>query len=67
MKRISGIRKVTHSLTLKAIRDYYFNHTNHSVAKYLMGQKVELTQEEKSDAWAIKTNLEDETYTKSFV
>ena len=63
MKRISGVRKTIHNLIMKAVKDYYFNSVNHNVAKYLMGNKINLSEEEKSDAWAIKTNLEDKIYT----
>ena len=62
MKRIKGVRKTTHKLLVKATQDYYLKGTNHNVIKYLEGDNINLSEEEKSDAWAIKTNLEDKIY-----
>ena len=67
MKRISGIRKTKHKLVLKAVKDYYFNSVNHKVAQSIMGEKVELNEQEKSDVWAIKTNLEDLVYCQNLL
>ena len=65
MKRISGVRKTTHKLLLKATRDYFNGQFNPNIIKHIVGEKVMLTEEEKSDAWAIKTNIEDLVYRNS--
>lgn len=67
MKRIKGVRKNTHKLIIKAVADYYFNGTNLKVSKYLEGEKIILTDEEKSDVWAIRVNLEDELYRSNLI
>ncbi len=60
---------------MKAVKDYYGTGTNTKevsnskvIALFLMGRKSRLqpmTDEQKSDMWAIKTNLEDKTYRQS--
>lgn len=67
MKRIKGITRKFHKLAMKAVYDYYFNKTNLNVLKAVEGEKVSLTAEEKSDAWACKMNLGDETYRQHLV
>lgn len=59
-------------LIIKAVADYYgAGITNQEkseskvIALFLMGRKARLqplSEEQKSDTWAIKTNLEDQTY-----
>lgn len=65
MKRIKGVRKATHKLVMKAVSDYYFFETNHNVAKYLFGEKVELDDQEKHDVFCIRANLEDIVYVQN--
>ena len=67
MKRIKGVTRKFHKLAMKATSDYYFNGTNLNVLKAVESEKVSLTDEEKSDVWAIKTNLGDEIYTNSLI
>ena len=65
MKRVKGARRKFHKLAMKVVLDYYFNSTNLNVLKALEGEKVELNDEEKSDLWAIRQNIEDLTYRQS--
>ena len=69
MKRIKGVRKTTHKLILSAVKDYYgqYDESIKKVASYIFGERIELNEEEKHDAWAIKTNLLDETYCNNLV
>jgi hypothetical protein len=67
MKRIKGIRKTIHKLAMKAVADYYGGLTNQNVLRSVEGDRVELTNEEKSDVWAIKTNMLDKTYTDNLL
>jgi hypothetical protein len=66
MKRIKGVLRVRHNLALKVARDYYNGNFEPKVIEYIFGEKVNLSEEEKSDAWAIKINMEDKTYCESF-
>lgn len=45
----------------EAVKDYYnsFGVREREIALYITGRKkIEMTQEEKSDVWAIRTNIE---------
>ena len=66
-KRIKGVRREFHKLAMKAVQDYYFHGTNLNVLKAVEGENVNLTDEEKSDVWAIKQNLSDKTYCNSLL
>ena len=66
MKRISGIRKIKHKLLVRVVRDYFGQSTNYNIIKSLLGFKIDLTEREKSDKWAIEQNLLDKTYLESF-
>jgi hypothetical protein len=66
VKRIKGVRKTTHRLAMKVVADYYGGSTNQKVLRSIEGERVDLNEEEKSDAWAIKQNMTDKTYTDSF-
>ena len=66
MKRIKGITRKFHKLAMKVVLDYYFTGTNLNVLKALEGEKVNLSDEEKSDLWAIKENMGDKVYVDSF-
>ena len=73
MRRLPKNKSDRHKLIITACQDYYGRGQNqkraNQIALYLMGRKkgVELTEQEKSDMWAIKTNLEDETYTTALL
>lgn len=67
MKRVKGVTRKFHKLAMKVVADYYFNGTNLNVLKAVEGENNDLTNEEKSDVWAIKVNMMDDTYTKQFV
>ena len=59
-------------LIIAAVYDYFGIGSKvraNQIAIYIMGRKkgVTLTNEEKSDAWAIKENLKDEIYTKGLL
>jgi hypothetical protein len=66
MKRIKGITKKYHKLAMKVVADYYGGKTNLKVLRVLEKERVELTDEEKSDLWAIKENMKDIVYTSGF-
>ena len=66
MKRIKGVTRKFHKLAMKVVSDYYFNGTNLKVLSALEGERVALNDEEKSDLFAIRANLADETYVKNF-
>ena len=71
MKRIKGTLRNTHKLIMLAVKDYYndsvFRKEYDNVAKHLSGEKISLTAEEKSDAWAIEINMADEIYCKTLI
>ena len=62
-------------LIIRAVSDYYGAGINNqeksasrAVALFLMGKRARLktiSEEQKSDMWAIKTNIEDQTYIAS--
>ena len=52
---------------MKAVADYYGGHTNQNVLRSIEGDNVSLTEEEKSDLWAIKVNMGDKTYCDSLL
>lgn len=64
MKRVKGIKRATHKLVSSAVRDYFgqYDLSQEKITMAVEGLKVDLTQEQKSDVWAIKTNLEDLIY-----
>lgn len=66
MKRVKGITRKFHKLAMKVVADYYGQKTNLNVLKAAEGEKLELSDEEKSDVWAIRQNISDETYVNSF-
>lgn len=62
MKRIKGYNKIKHKLVIKAVEDYFNDKANINIVHFIEGDKVNLTDEEKSDAWAIQQNLLDKEY-----
>lgn len=65
IKRIKGVRKSSHNLVLKVAKDYYNSKLNTDIVKFIFGEKISLTNEEKSDIFKIKCNLEDKVYVGS--
>lgn len=68
MRTLPKNKSENHKLIISAVYDYYGvgkTKRANQVALYIMGRKrgVELSEEEKSDMWAIKENLKDKTYT----
>lgn len=66
MKRIKGVLRKFYKLAMKVVADYYFKGTNLNVLRAIEGERVALTDEEKSDVWAIRQNMEDSVYLTSF-
>lgn len=65
IKKQPGVNRRLQGLRIAAIYDYYNSKVmpnTREMLKCLAGQKHNLTEEEKSDCWAIRTNLEDEVY-----
>lgn len=68
MRRLPVNKSPKHTLIIRAVYDYFgvgIDKTRaNQIAIYLMGRKkgVDLTDEEKSDAWSIKQNLVDKFY-----
>ncbi|OGZ66577.1 MAG: hypothetical protein A3C58_02640 [Candidatus Staskawiczbacteria bacterium RIFCSPHIGHO2_02_FULL_34_10] len=68
MRRLPVKKSLKQKLIMKAVYDYFGIGIDkvraNQIAIFLMGRKkgVNLTDEEKSDAWAIKINLTDKVY-----
>lgn len=66
MKREKGVQKKYHKLIVQVVNDYYGDSPHHKVIKSILGFNFDLSEEEKSDVWAIKQNMTDKTYMESF-
>ncbi len=76
MRNLPNKRNPKQNLIISAVYDYFGNgitaeekNSVKYIALYLMGRKkgFQLTEEQKSDMWAIRENLGDKVYSESFL
>lgn len=75
MRHLPNNKTERQKLIIESCLDYYGSGISKEerksakkIALWVMGRRkgISLTENEKSDVWAIKINLEDETYANSF-